>query len=244
MLDKDNMPVHIAMIMDGNRRWAKRNKVSTAKGHQEGAENLSRVVNHCSKLGIKYVTVYAFSTENWKRSKEEVDALMLIIKNYLHNYVKKANENNIKINIIGRRDRLSKGVLNSIEYAMEETKNNTGTQFNIAFNYGGRDEIVTAVKAIAEKVKNNEIELEEITEQLISDNLYTKNIPDPDLLIRTSGELRTSNFLPWQLVYAEYYFPDTLWPDFKEKDLEQAIEAYQGRNRRFGGNSGKEFSKV
>lgn len=244
MIDKNNMPIHIAMIMDGNRRWAKKRKLTTKAGHTAGIENLSTIVNYCSKLGIKYVTVYAFSTENWKRSKEEVDTLMLLIKAYLHNYVKEANKHNIRINVIGRKDNLSDSLLKSIQYAMDNTKNNTGTQFNIAFNYGGRDEIITAVKKIASKVKNNELAIENINEQVISENLYTENIPDPDLLIRTSGELRTSNFLPWQLVYSEYYFPDTLWPDFKEPDLEKAIEVYQGRNRRFGGNSGKEFSKI
>lgn len=244
MLEKENMPIHIAMIMDGNRRWAKKHGLTTAMGHKEGVETLTKVVNHCSELKIPYVTVYAFSTENWKRSKEEVETLMLLIQKYLHSFVEKANKRNIKVNVIGRRDNLSEKVLNSLEYAMEQTKNNTGTQFNIAFNYGGRDEIVTAVKKIAEKVKNNEVNVEDINEQLISDNLYTKGIPEPDLLIRTSGELRTSNFLPWQIVYAEYYFTDTLWPDFKEQELEKAIESYQGRNRRFGGNSGKEFSKI
>ncbi len=231
----NNLPTHIAIIMDGNRRWAKNNNLDVRLGHKKGAETLEKIVRYCNKIGIKYLTVYAFSTENWKRSKEEVSALMLLLQNYLDDFAKRVDTENIKINMIGNRENLSKGLLKSIDNAIKRTENNTGTNFNVAFNYGGRDEIVRAVKNIAEDVKNNIINVEEIGEKLISDNLYTKNMPDPDLLIRTSGEIRTSNFLPWQLVYSEFYFIEKLWPDFTEEDLNKAINVYNSRNRKFGG---------
>ena len=233
-MELENLPKHIAIIMDGNRRWAKSKGLPAALGHKEGAKTLEKIVRYAKKVGIKYITVYAFSTENWKRTEEEVSALMNLMQNYLDDYSKRADSENIKVNILGSRQGLSEKMKDLIEKCMERTKNNTGITFNIALNYGGRDEIVKAVKSIAEKVKENEIDIEDITEQTISDNLYTKNQPDPDLLIRTSGEIRLSNFLPWQLVYTEFVFVDKNWPDFNEQDLDEAIEIYQKRNRKFG----------
>ena len=226
---------HIAIIMDGNRRWAKERKIDTKMGHKQGAAALEKIVKYANKIGIPYITVYAFSTENWKRTKEEVGALMLLLKNYLDDFAKRADTENIKINVLGDISLLDKSLQKSIEKAMERTKNNTGTVFNIAFNYGGRAEITRAVKAIAERVKNGAINPDEIDENMISEYLYTKNQPDPDLLIRTSGEMRTSNFLPWQLVYSEFYFINKYWPDFTEADLDEAINEFKRRNRKFGG---------
>lgn len=235
MQEINNLPTHIAIIMDGNRRWAKNNKLDVRLGHKKGAETLENIVRYANKIGIKYLTVYAFSTENWKRSKEEVGALMLLLQNYLDDFAKRADTENIKINMLGSRENLSKGLLKSIDKAIDKTKDNTGITFNVAFNYGGRNEILAAVKKIAENVKNDKIHIDDITEELITENLYTKNMPDPDLLIRTSGEIRTSNFLPWQIVYSEFYFTEKLWPDFNENDLDEAIEEYNRRNRKYGG---------
>ena len=233
-MEKENLPKHIAIIMDGNRRWARNKGLPAGLGHKEGAKTLEKIVRYAKSIGIKYITVYAFSTENWKRSQEEVSTLMNLMLNYLETYSKRADSENIKVNILGSRQGLSEKMIDLIDKCMERTKNNTGITFNIALNYGGRDEIVRTVKNIAEKVKENEINIEDITEQTISDNLYTKGQPDPDLLIRTSGEVRLSNFLPWQLVYAEFVFVEKNWPDFNEKDLDEAIEIYQKRNRKFG----------
>ena len=233
-MEQENLPKHIAIIMDGNRRWARNKGLPVSLGHKEGAKTLEKIVRYAKSIGIKYITVYAFSTENWKRSQEEVSTLMNLMLNYLESYSKRADSENIKVNILGNRQGLSEKMIDLIDRCMERTKNNTGITFNIALNYGGRDEIVKAVKSIAERVKENEINVEDITEQTISDNLYTKEQPDPDLLIRTSGEIRLSNFLPWQLVYTEFIFVEKNWPDFNEKDLEEAIEIYQKRNRKFG----------
>ena len=233
-MEQENLPKHIAIIMDGNRRWARNKGLPVSLGHKEGAKTLEKIVRHAKNIGIKYITVYAFSTENWKRSQEEVSTLMNLMLNYLESYSKRADSENIKVNILGSRQGLSEKMIDLIDKCMERTKNNTGITFNIALNYGGRDEIVRAIKSIAEKVKEDEINIEDITEQTISDNLYTKDQPDPDLLIRTSGEIRLSNFLPWQLVYTEFVFVEKNWPDFNEKDLDEAIEIYQKRNRKFG----------
>lgn len=233
-MEQKNLPQHIAIIMDGNRRWAKNKGLPVSLGHKEGAKTLEKIVRYANKIGIKYITVYAFSTENWKRSEEEVSTLMNLMQNYLDDYSKRADSENIRVEIIGSKLGLSEKMIDKIEKCMERTKDNTGITFNIALNYGGRDEIVNAVKDIAQKVKNNELNIEEINENLISENLYTKNQPDPDLLIRTSGEIRLSNFLPWQLVYSEFIFIEKNWPDFKEKDLDDAIQIYQKRNRKFG----------
>ena len=230
-----NLPKHIAIIMDGNRRWAKQNGLEVKQGHKKGAKTLENIVRYANKIGIKHLTVYAFSTENWKRTKEEVGALMLLLQNYLDDFSKRADTENIKIKVLGDITALSKGMQASINKAMERTKNNTGIVMNVAFNYGGRPELVYAFKKIATKIKNNELDVEDINEELISNNLYTAGQPDPDLMIRTSGELRTSNFLPWQLAYTEFYFVSKHWPDFTEKDLDEAIEEYQRRNRKFGG---------
>ena len=231
----NNLPTHIAIIMDGNRRWAKQRNLDIRLGHKKGAETLENIVKYANKIGIKYLTVYAFSTENWKRSKEEVGALMLLLQNYLDDFSKKADTENIRIKMLGNKEGLSKGLLKSIDNSIKKTENNTGLTFNVAFNYGGRDEIVKAVRKISEKVKAGVIKPEEIDEQLISNNLYTENMPDPDLMIRTSGEIRTSNFLPWQLVYSEFYFTNKLWPDFSPEDLDDAINEFNKRNRKFGG---------
>ena len=233
-MEEENLPKHIAIIMDGNRRWAKSKNMPVSFGHNEGAKTLEKIVRYANKIGIKYITVYAFSTENWKRTTEEVIALMNLFQSYLDDYSKRADSENIKVKIIGNRQGLSEKMQKSIEKCMERTKDNTGITFNIALNYGGRDEITNAVKHIAEKIQNKEINIEDITEQMISDNLYTAEQPDPDLLIRTSGELRLSNFLPWQLAYTEFLFVDKNWPDFNEKDLDDAIEVYKSRNRKFG----------
>ena len=235
-INKQNMPKSIAIIMDGNRRWAKAQGKPASYGHKEGAKTLERIVRYANKIGLEYITVYAFSTENWKRTEEEVKTLMLLLQNYLDDYSKRADSENIKVKILGDITALSKGMQKSINECMERTKNNTGVTFNIALNYGGRDEIVKATKKIAEKVKNGEINIEDINEELISNNLYTTGEPDPDLLIRTSGELRLSGFLPWQSVYSELLFINKNWPDFSEEDLNNAIIEYQKRTRKFGAN--------
>ena len=227
---------HIAIIMDGNRRWAKAQGKPAGFGHKEGAKTLEKIVRYANKIGIEYITVYAFSTENWKRAEEEVSTLMALFQSYLDDYSKRADSENIKVKIIGNRKGLSEKMIKSIEKCMERTKNNTGITFNIALNYGGRDEIIHAVKNIIERVQNKEIDIEDITEQTISDNLYTANQPDPDLLIRTSGEMRLSNFLPWQAVYSELLFVNKNWPEFTENDLDEAIIEYQKRTRKFGAN--------
>lgn len=233
-MEKENMPKHIAIIMDGNRRWARQKGLDPKLGHKEGAKTLEKIVRYANKIGLGYITVYAFSTENWKRTEDEVGALMLLLQNYLDDYSKRADTENIKVKVLGDISALPEGMQKSINKCMERTKNNTGVTFNIALNYGGRDEIVKAVKKISKQVKESKINIEDINEQLISDNLYTAGEPDPDLLIRTSGELRTSNFLPWQIVYSEFVFIEKNWPDFDEKDLDEAIEIYQKRNRKFG----------
>lgn len=235
MEDVLNIPQHIAIIMDGNRRWAKEKGKETSEGHKAGADNLEKIAKDCNKLGVKILTVYAFSTENWKRSKDEVSALMVLLKNYLKKFSKNANKDNIKIRILGDIDKLEQSLKKSINDAIERTKNNTGLIINIAFNYGGRAEITNAMKKIAVKLENREIKIEDINENLINQNLYTQNQPDPDLLIRPGGELRISNFLPWQLVYSEFYFTDKYWPDFSKEDLIEAIKVFNKRNRKFGG---------
>ncbi len=234
--NKEAMPRHIAIILDGNRRWARERGKPASFGHKEGAKTLEKIVRYANKIGLEYITVYAFSTENWKRTAEEVKALMLLLQNYLDEYSKRADTENIKVKILGDISVLSEGMQKSIKKCMERTKDNTGVTFNIALNYGGRDEIVKAIKQISKQIKEGKITEEDITEQMVSDNLYTKGEPDPDLLIRTSGEIRLSNFLPWQLVYSEFLFIDKNWPEFEEKDLDEAIIEYQKRTRKFGAN--------
>ena len=212
---QENMPTHIAIIMDGNRRWAKSKGLPVALGHKKGAETLEKIVRHANEIGLKFITVYAFSTENWRRAEEEVKALMILFQNYIDKYSKIADTENIKVQFIGDFSAFSNRLQKGIQDCMNNTKNNTGVTFNIAMNYGGRNEILNAVKQIAKKVKDGVLDVEDISEQIISDNLYTKGMPDPDLLIRTSGEMRTSNFLPWQIVYSEFLFVDKFWPDLK-----------------------------
>lgn len=234
-INMDNLPKHIAIILDGNRRWAKKRNLPKTVGHKTGAKNVEKIAKFCNKIGIKYLTVYAFSTENWKRSKEEVAALMLILKSYLEYIIKRLDTENIKIQVIGDPTVLDPEIQKRLAIVTEKTKNNTGLVLNIAFNYGGRSEITRACKMIAKQVKEGKIDIDDITEETISQNLYTAGMPDPDLLIRTSGEIRTSNFLPWQIVYSEYYFPEKNWPEFDEEELLKAIDVYQKRNRKFGG---------
>ena len=233
-MEEKKLPTHIAMIMDGNRRWAKKKMMPVKLGHKQGAETLKKIVRYANKIGIKYITVYAFSTENWKRSEEEVNALMNLLENYLDDFAKEADTENIVIRVLGNVSVLSKSLQESIEKTIKRTENNTGTIFNIALNYGGRDEIVNAVKSISKEVKLGKISIDEINEELVSKNLYTKGEPDPDLIIRTSGELRLSGFLPWQSTYSEFLFLDKLWPDFSTEDLDYAIEVFNKRKRNFG----------
>lgn len=233
-MEETLLPKHIAIIMDGNRRWAKEKKLDTKIGHKEGAENLKRIAKYANKIGIKYLTVYAFSTENWKRTKEEVGALMLLLQKYVEEFLNDSNMDNIKVNILGDISKLDKGIQKSINRIMDNTKSNTGLTLNIAFNYGGRDEIVKAMQRIATRVKENEIQVEEIDEKLIENSLYTAGQPEPDLLIRPGGEQRISNYLLWQLAYTEFIFTSKYWPDFNEKDLDEAIITFENRNRKFG----------
>ncbi len=234
MENTENLPVHIAIIMDGNRRWAKARMMPVKLGHKQGAETLKKIVRYAQKIGIKYMTVYAFSTENWKRSEEEVAALMDLLKVYLEDFAKEADTENIVIRVLGSMKELSKALQDAINRTVERTKDNTGIIFNIALNYGGRNEIVNATRQISEEVLAGKIKPEDIDEEMLSKHMYTKGEPDPDLLIRTSGELRLSGFLPWQSTYSELYFVDKLWPDFDEKDLDEAIKVYGSRNRKFG----------
>ncbi len=233
---KEAMPKHIGIIMDGNRRWAKAKGKPVSYGHKEGAKTLEKIVRYANKIGLEYITVYAFSTENWKRAEEEVKALMMLLQSYLDDYAKRADTENIKVKILGDISALSIGMQKSIQNCMERTKNNTGITFNIALNYGGRDELIKATKEIAKRIKKNEIQIEDITEEVMANNLYTKGQPDPDLIIRTSGEKRLSGFLTWQSVYSEILVIDKNWPDFEEKDLDNAMIEYQKRTRKFGAN--------
>lgn len=233
-IDKENMPKHIAIIMDGNRRWAKEKGLDGKLGHKAGAEALEELTYFANDIGLEYLTVYAFSTENWKRTEEEVGALMLLLKSYVDKFLKKANTNNIRVRILGDIERLDKGLKDSINEIVEKSSKNTGLTLNIAFNYGGRAEMVRAVKQISNQVKENKLDIDDITEQTISDNLYTCGEPDPDLLIRTSGELRLSGFLLWQIAYTEFLFLDKYWPDFSKDDLLDAIQTYQNRKRNLG----------
>lgn len=229
------IPAHVAVILDGNGRWAKKKHMPRTYGHMQGSKVVEDMLYVADDLGIQYFTVYAFSTENWKRSEEEVGTLMSILRKYLKDCVKKSMKNNVRCRVIGRREELSDDIVESINNLEEKTKNNTGLNFTIAINYGGRDEIVRAVQKIAQDVKEGKIAQEAIDEAMINANLDTKDIPDPDLLIRTSGEQRLSNYLPWQLAYTEFYFTDVFWPDFNREELIKACEKYNKRDRRYGG---------
>lgn len=234
--DQNNMPEHIGIIMDGNRRWAKAKGKLAGFGHKEGAKTLENIVRYANKIGLKYITVYAFSTENWKRTEEEVNGLMLLLQSYLDDYSKRADTENVRVKVIGDITALSEGMQKSIIKCMQRTKDNTGVTFTIALNYGGRDEIVKVTKKIAEEVNQGKLDISKIDEKIIEQHLYTSNYPDPDLIIRTSGEIRLSGFLMWQSTYSELYFIEKNWPDFTENDLDVAIEEYKKRTRKFGAN--------
>jgi undecaprenyl diphosphate synthase len=237
MADQNNretppdVPQHIAIIMDGNGRWAEKHFLPRLAGHQAGTENLREIIKACVEFGVKYLTVYAFSTENWKRSPDEVSGLLKILAESLEKELGELHKQGVQLRHIGRLERLNADLSKKIRKAMELTKNNQRLVLNIAWNYGGRDEIVYAV----EQIIKEGIESSQVDEETISQHLFTTNLPDPDLVIRTSGEMRTSNFLPWQTAYSEWYFTPILWPDFKKPELEKAIQAYNQRERRFGG---------
>lgn len=234
-INKENLPKHIAIIMDGNGRWAKKRFLPRNFGHQEGMERVIEIVGASADLGIEYLSLYAFSTENWKRPMEEIDGLMKILVHFIKKELNKLHKNNIKIQIMGDINKLPNLAKSEVIRAVEKTSNNTKMILNIGLNYGGRDEIIFGVKEILKDIEMGKIELQELNTENFSNYLYTKNQPDPDLLIRPSGELRLSNFMLYQLAYSEFYFSNILWPDFTEKQLILAILDYQKRNRRFGG---------
>lgn len=227
-MNKNNLPKHLAIIMDGNGRWARKRHLPKIMGHRQGIESVRKTVEYCREIGIPVLTVYAFSTENWKRPKREIDALMGFVKEYIEKEIDNFKKNQIRFNCLGRLNGLPPSVKKRITWAMDETKEYSKLIFNVALNYGARSEIVHAVNKILSEGRRH------IDEQTFGQFLYTKGLPDPDLLIRTSGEMRISNFLLWQLSYTEFYFTPKLWPDFEKIDLEKAVEAYQKRNRRFG----------
>lgn len=230
-----NVPKHVAIILDGNGRWAKKKNMPRNYGHVQGSKTVERIIEDAYKMGIEYITVYAFSTENWKRSKDEVDALMKLLAKYLIDCIERSTKNNMCVRVIGDKTGLDASLVTKINELEETTKDATGLKFTIAINYGGRDELTRCFKRIANQLNSGELSITDITEEVISNNLDTAGLPDPDLLIRTSGEERLSNFLPWQLAYTEFYFTDVLWPDFTKEDLLTAIRYYNGRERRFGG---------
>ncbi|MCM0664756.1 MULTISPECIES: isoprenyl transferase [Flavobacterium] len=236
-IDHTNLPKHLAIIMDGNGRWAKQQGFLRAFGHENGTKSVKEIIKTSAKLGIEYLTLYAFSTENWNRPKLEVQALMKILINSLKKELVTLQENNIRLNAIGNLDKLPKTAQKELLDVMEKTKNNTRLTLTLALSYGSREELVNAIKSISDKVKNNIISIDTIDDSIINEHLYTQNLPDVDLLIRTSGEHRISNFLLWQIAYAELYFTNVLWPDFKDQDLYEAIISYQKRERRFGKTS-------
>ena len=233
-IDFDRLPKHIAIIMDGNGRWAKKRMLPRKLGHKAGADTLEDITKAADKLGVEHLTVYAFSTENWKRSQEEIGGIMDLLRNYLDRYVAKADKENIKIDIIGERSRLDKDIQEKIKLIEKISSDKSGLN-HIALNYGGRDDILRGFKKIASRIENGEIHAEDISEEMISESLDTGFYPDPELIIRTSGEERISNFLLWQIAYSEFVFNNKLWPDYNEEDLYGDICYYQNRDRRFGG---------
>ncbi len=233
-MSEGNKLEHLAIIMDGNRRWAKEKSMMTTMGHKKGADVLVDTAKYCNEIGLKYLTVYAFSTENWKRTEEEVGYLMGLLGIYLDKFLKELDMENIKINFIGNIDVIDSSLSTRIRNLEEKTANNTGLNLMIAFNYGGRDEIVRACRNIAEKVKNNELNVEDIDENIFSNYLYTFGKKDPDLVVRTSGEMRTSNFLPWQITYSEFLPLDKYWPDFTKDDVDFCVEEFSKRKIRKG----------
>ena len=230
----EKLPEHIAIIMDGNRRWAKSKGMDEKLGHKEGAKTLENITKFANNIGLKYLTVYAFSTENWRRAEEEVGLLMKLLENYLEDFSKRADTENIRIKVLGDTAVLKKSTATSMKNVVERTKNNTGVTLNIAFNYGGRSEIINAFKNISQDIIDKKISIENIDEELINENLYTKGIPEPDVMIRTGGDMRTSGFLIWQSQYTEFIFLDKYWPDFNNQDLLDVIEEYNNRKRNFG----------
>ncbi|WP_313806562.1 isoprenyl transferase [Flavobacterium sp.] len=236
-INKENLPKHLAIIMDGNGRWAKQKGMLRAFGHENGTKAVRQTVETCAKLGIENLTLYAFSTENWNRPKLEVDTLMKLLISSLKGELKTLQNNNIRLNSIGNLENLPAGVRKELMDVIEKTKDNTRMTLTLALSYGSREELISAVRKISDKVKNNIISSTDIDESIINQHLYTQNLPDVDLVIRTSGEHRISNFLLWQIAYAEFYFTDVLWPDFRENDLYEAIISYQKRERRFGKTS-------
>jgi undecaprenyl diphosphate synthase len=236
-IDATNLPKHLAIIMDGNGRWAKQQGLLRSLGHQSGTKSVKVIIEASAKLGIEFLTLYAFSSENWNRPKLEVETLMKVLINSLKKELVTLQKNNIKLNAIGNLEKLPKSAQKELLDVINKTKDNTKMTLTLALSYGSREEIVSAVKNICSKVKNNIISIDTIDDSIINEHLYTQNLPDVDLLIRTSGEHRISNFLLWQIAYAELYFTDILWPDFKEQDLYEAIISYQKRERRFGKTS-------
>lgn len=231
------IPEHIAIILDGNGRWAKKRGLPRNAGHVQGAKTVETICEEAYRMGVKYLTVYAFSTENWNRPKEEVDALMKLLRSYMETSIKTAKKNNMCVRIIGDKTKLDADIQESIEKLEAATKDNTGLHFQIAINYGGRDELVRAVRNIAKEAKDGNIAISDIDEALVNATIDTKGLPDPDLLIRTCNEQRISNFLLWQLAYTEFYFTEAAWPDFNKDELIKAIEAYNRRDRKYGGLS-------
>ncbi len=229
------VPKHIAIIMDGNGRWAKKRGLPRTAGHKAGGKTVEKICEEAYRAGVEYVTLYAFSTENWSRPKEEVDMLMDLLRNYLSDSLNNAKKNNMRVRVIGDRSKLDPDIIKKIEETEEASKDYTGLRLQIAINYGGKDEITRAMKKIAEEVREGKIDPADIDQDVIEAHLDTAGLPAPDLLIRTSGEQRLSNFLLWQTAYSEFYFPDTLWPDFSKKDLLEAIDYYNTRDRRYGG---------
>ena len=236
-INKDNLPKHLAIIMDGNGRWAKKHGLFRTLGHESGTKSVKKIIEACATLGIENLTLYAFSTENWNRPKIEVEALMKVLVNSLIKELPTLEKNNIKMNAIGNLEKLPVKAQKELQDVINKTAGNTKLVLTLALSYGSREELVNAVKNISDKVKNNIISVDKIDDSVINEHLYTHNLPDVDLLIRTSGEHRISNFLLWQIAYAELYFTDILWPDFKESDLYEAILSYQKRERRFGKTS-------
>ena len=234
MVTDMGVPNHVAIILDGNGRWAKAKGLPRTAGHVQGAKTVEDICEIAYNMGINYLTVYAFSTENWNRPDDEVKALMTLLRNYMKNCLKRAQKNNMCVRVIGDKSRLDDDIREKINDLEEATKNNTGLHFQIAINYGSRDEMTRAVKKVAAKVVSGELKADEITEQTIENELDTAGIPDPDLMIRTSGEQRISNYMLWQLAYAEFYFTSVPWPDFNKEELEKAVQAYENRDRRFG----------
>ncbi|MFZ4454184.1 isoprenyl transferase [Salibacterium aidingense] len=235
LLDQDNIPSHIAIIMDGNGRWAKQKGLPRVAGHREGMKTITNVVEKANDIGIQFLTLYAFSTENWKRPKTEVDFLMKLPERFLDKELPALQKNNVKVKTIGDPSLLPPHTKQAVDKAVRETENNSGLVLNFALNYGGRHELVEAVRKLGREVEHGHLKPEDITESLFSDRLLTSEIPDPDLLIRTSGEIRLSNFMLWQLAYSEFWFTEVLWPDFNGGHLVEAVQRYQQRKRRYGG---------